>query len=415
MNWQDIQLGEAIHVKHGFAFKGEFFASSEDYMVLTPGNFFEKGGFRVREGKERFYTSDIPEAYILSPEDLIIAMTEQGDGLLGSAARISSDGKFLHNQRLGLIDECDPKLINKRFLYWLFNSPSVRAQIRSTATGAKVKHIASERIYKVKVSVPPVPEQAAIAFVLDAYDDLIAANQRRIQLLEESARLLYREWFVKLRFPEHETVPVVDGVPEGWDSSRLIEIADVNSSSISVKDQLESIRYVDISSVETGEIGDIEEITFDEAPGRARRKVKHGDVIWSCVRHNRRSYTLIWEPENNIIVSTGFAVLSAGSVPFSYLYFVTTTDDFVNHLTNQATGAPYPAVTAKDFEKATILRPDAETLASFDKLVLPILEQINTIKNHNKQLKQARDLLLPRLMSGALDVSRIAVPREVEV
>jgi len=272
---------------------------------LTPGNFFEKGGFRVREGKERFYTNDIPEAYILSPEDLIIAMTEQGDGLLGSAARISSDGKFLHNQRLGLIDECDPKLINKRFLYWLFNSPSVRAQIRSTATGAKVKHIASERIYKVKVSVLPVPEQAAIAFVLDAYDDLIAANQRRIQLLEESARLLYREWFVKLRFPEHETVPVVDGVPEGWDSSRLIEIADVNSSSISVKDHLESIRYVDISSVETGEIGDIEEITFDEAPGRARRKVKHGDAIWSCVRHNRRSYALIWEPETTSLFRQG--------------------------------------------------------------------------------------------------------------
>lgn len=122
---------------------------------------------------------------------------------------------------------------------------------------------------------------------------------------------------------------------------------------------------------------------------------------------------MIWEPEDNLIVSTGFAVLTARAVTFSYLYFTSTTDDFVSYLTSVATGAAYPAVTAKDFEKAPILLPDKETLEAFDRIVLPMLEQIETIKRHTKQLRQARYLLLPRLMSGALDVSRFTLPKEV--
>jgi type I restriction enzyme S subunit len=269
-------------------------------------------------------------------------------------------------------------------------------------------------IHKLDVSIPPPLVQHRIASILSAYDDFIAANQRRIQLLEESARLLYREWFVKLKFPGHETVPVTGGVPEEWIARKLSEVADVNSSSINAKDHPESICYVDISSVDTGEMGVMDEISFEEAPGRARRRVQHGDIIWSCVRPNRRSYALIWEPQDNLIVSTGFAVLTARTIPFSYLYLASTTDDFVSYLTNLATGAAYPAVTAKDYEKASILLPDTGTLAAFDQIVLPMLEQIDTIKCQNKILREARDMLLPRLMSGALDVSRIAVPREVE-
>jgi type I restriction enzyme S subunit len=100
MSWREVQLGDGIHIKHGFAFKGQYFTEAGEYMVLTPGNFLEKGGFRVRDGKERFYHADFPEEYLLAEGDLIVAMTEQGEGLLGSAARIPAEGKYLHNQRL---------------------------------------------------------------------------------------------------------------------------------------------------------------------------------------------------------------------------------------------------------------------------------------------------------------------------
>jgi len=192
MSWREFELGDGIHVKHGFAFKGEYFAASGEHMGLTPGNFLEKGGFRVRDGKERFYHADFerfyhadfPEDYLLTEGDLIVAMTEQGEGLLGSAARIPSEGKYLHNQRLGLVQITDPELLDKRFLYWVFNSADVRAQIRASATGAKVKHTAPERIKKIRLKVPELSDQQAIAWVLDSYDNLIATNQRHIALLE---------------------------------------------------------------------------------------------------------------------------------------------------------------------------------------------------------------------------------------
>jgi type I restriction enzyme, S subunit len=226
VNRRDVQLGDGIHVKHGFAFKGEYFANTGEHMVLTPGNFLEKGGFRTREGKERYYHSDFPEEYLLKEGDLIVAMTEQGEGLLGSAARIPGEGKYLHNQRLGLVQIVDSELFERRYLYWVFNSANVRAQIRATSTGAKVKHTAPERIKKVRISIPDIEGQKAIAHILDSYENFIATNQRRIALLEEAARRLYREWFVHLRFPGHEAVKTEDGIPEGWESKTLNDVCE---------------------------------------------------------------------------------------------------------------------------------------------------------------------------------------------
>lgn len=407
MNRRDVQLGDGIHVKHGFAFKGEHFANAGEYMVLTPGNFLEKGGFRTREGKERYYHSDFPEEYLLNEGDLIVAMTEQGEGLLGSAARIPGEGRYLHNQRLGLVQIVDGNLFDKSYLYWVFNSSGVRAQIRATATGAKVKHTAPERIKKVRISVPAIAEQKAIAQILDSYDDLITINQHRIVLLEEAARRLYREWFVYLRFPGHESVKVADGMPLGWERKPLSSVMKVNEHNIGSKERPDEVHYIDISSVSPGVIQEVTRYDFADAPGRARRRVAHGDVIWSCVRPNRRSYALIWEPDEKLVASTGFAVLSAKAVPFSYLYFATTTDAFVGHLEANATGAAYPAVTAKTFEDAEMLVPDEETLNRFSQMVLPQLEQMETLKRQNKVLAKARDVLLPKLMSGQLDVSGI--------
>ena len=304
-------------------------------------------------------------------------------------------------------------IADPEFFFNYFRSPIGRSRIRAIVGGAAVKGIRGSDLKLIKVHVPPIDEQIAIRQVVALYDDLIATNQRRIALLEDAARRLYREWFVHLRFPGHESVPVKDGVPEGWRKQTLASVADVNARSIGARDKPDSVLYIDISSVSTGLIGEVTPYAFADAPGRARRRVDHGDVIWSCVRPNRRSHALIWEPDEKLVASTGFAVLSAISVPFSYLYFTTTTDDFVGHLEQNATGAAYPAVTAKTFEDAEILVPKGDTLAAFDQVALRQLEQTETLKKQNRSLAQARDLLLPKLMSGQLDVSGIALPDEV--
>jgi type I restriction enzyme S subunit len=389
MSWREVQLGDGIHVKHGFAFKGEYFAGSGEYMVLTPGNFLEKGGFRVRDGKERFYHADFPDEYLLNEGDLIVAMTEQGEGLLGSAARIPSEGKYLHNQRLGLVQITDPELLDKRFVFWVFNSADVRAQIRASATGAKVKHTAPERIKKVRLKVPELRDQQAIAWVLDSYDDLIATNQRRIALLEDAARRLYREWFVHLRFPGHESVPLKDGVPEGWVQSPL---------------------------------GDISQLNYGKALKSTERKEGNVPVYGSSG---------IVGTHNLALVGSGAIVVgrkgNVGSLYFAHVpcfpidtvYYIAPVQASyrlflaLHHLNFISSDAAVPGLNRTYAHSLPVLLPRDDVAEAFERLVQPVFEQAQQLTVQNEKLARARDLLLPKLMSGQLDVSGIPLPEVV--
>jgi type I restriction enzyme S subunit len=246
---------------------------------------------------------------------------------------------------------------------------------------------------------------------LSAYDELIENSQRRIKILESMARGLYREWFVHFRFPGHESVPRVKSplgeIPEGWEVKKVGDVAEVNRAQINARIAPKELKYIDISSVSPGQIDSITTYAFHEAPGRARRIVQHGDVLWSCVRPNRRSHAQVMHPETNTIASTGFAVLTAKEVPFTFLYFTTTTDDFVAYLTNNATGAAYPAVTASTFENANLLAPRASLLKEFGDVTIPMAEEVHTLQRQIKNLRRTRDLLLPRLLSGQIDVETI--------
>ncbi|MCK9299383.1 MAG: restriction endonuclease subunit S, partial [Methanoculleus sp.] len=251
---------------------------------------------------------------------------------------------------------------------------------------------------------PEYQIQERIVEVLSAYDDLIENNRRRIQLLEEAARLLYREWFVNLRFPGHEHVAIKDGVPEGWEKKTLVEIAATNVESYKASALPDIINYIDISSVKQGRIINKNTMPSSEAPGRARRKARPGDIIWSNVRPNLRAFALIPDPEENDVFSTGFTVISPITVPFTYLYLFVTTDEFVGHLVNHTTGASYPAVRPEDFERAIVLVPPKQMLELFNEKAEPIYKFISVLEEEMKLLAQARDLLLPRLMNGEIAV-----------
>ena len=357
----------------------------------------------MRPDKQKFYAGDIPEEFILNEGDLIVAMTEQGPGLLGSSALIPRNDAFLHNQRLGLVDRIDPSVFDKRFLYYLFNTRSIRQQISGSASGTKVRHTAPERIYRVKAGVPDPKTQSDIAARLWNYDSLIENNRRRIQLLEQSARMLYKEWFVRLRFPGHEHVRIRNGVPEGWEKRKLKSLAAVNKQSLPSSFEGE-IRYIDIASVTPGSINQVTHYDIKDAPSRARRILEHGDIIWSCVRPNRRSHVIIWKPDGNLIASTGFAVISPTNVPTTFLYQSITTDAFAGHLENRGRGAAYPAVVAQDFEDAEVMVPYSNLMTMFDDAVQPTLDQVYNLRAQNERLRHARDFLLPKLISGEIQV-----------
>lgn len=161
--WLEKPLSELCDIKHGFAFDGEFFTSKGEYVLLTPGNFFEKGGYRDRGAKQKFYAGEIPRGYVLNKGDLLVAMTEQAAGLLGSPAIVPDDDKFLHNQRLGLVTPKSGIPWTNEFFFHVFNTPQVRRDIHASASGVKVRHTSPSKIGEVVVAFPSsISEQREI-------------------------------------------------------------------------------------------------------------------------------------------------------------------------------------------------------------------------------------------------------------
>ena len=368
-------------------------------------------GSNLRNDLTRF----VPDGFVFVSEtkaqEFIPQHVVEGDlvftcwGTVGQVGLIPADGPYpsyiISNKQLKL--RVDMSVAEPLFCFYCFASPQYVEHIRNRGIGGAVPGINLGILKSLKIALPPLDVQRQILTLLCAYDDLIENNRRRMALLEESARLLYREWFIRLRFPGYEHTRIVDGVPQEWERKTLGEVARVNRATLGSAFDGE-IEYIDIASVTPNSINETTRYQFRDAPGRARRVVRHGDIIWSCVRPNRCSHAVIWHPFENLIASTGFAVISPTSLPTSFLYQTVTHDSFVGYLENHAKGATYPAVVASDFERAEVLAPSSALVSAFNEFAEPILSQAHCLRLQNQKLRTARDLLLPRLMSGEIVV-----------
>jgi type I restriction enzyme, S subunit len=399
MSWTEHSLGEFIKIKHGFAFKSEFFSDDGEYVLLTPGNFHESGGFRRRPKKDRYFVGDFPESYILKPNDLIVAMTEQGQGLLGSSAWIPNEEQYLHNQRLGLIDEIDEEKIDKRFLFYLFNTYSVRSQISGSATGTKVKHTAPERIYRVRVNVPEIEDQQKIARIVTVYDDLIENNRRRIALLEEAAQQLYKEWFVRFRFPGHEHVKIIDGVPEGWDKKPFSKLADFLNGFAFKPYHLgeEGYPVVKIPELKGGVTPKTPRNSGLDVPEKYH--LTDGDLLFSW------SGTLAvnqWSGGPALLNQHLFKVATKGDVSNAFL--MTALREAMQLFLNETTGATMKHIRRSALDKVCAFVPPPSLLEEYEEIVENSYQQILCLNRQINKLTQARDILFPKLMSGEIAV-----------
>jgi type I restriction enzyme S subunit len=393
------QLGRVVTGKTPPTARTELFGDA--YPFITPTDI---DGSCHTVKTERFLSDlgrEYQETLLLPPEAVCFVAIGATIGKI-----CVTDRPSFTNQQINSVI-VDRERHHPRFVYHLLRYEA--ASIKSIAGGAATPIVNKTVFSNHAVRVPSLPTQRKIAAILSAYDDLIENNTRRIKILEEMAQALYREWFVNFRFPGHEKVKMVASplgpIPQGWQMVRLGSVTDVNALSIKNGDEPEYINYIDISSVSPGRIDKVEHLPCRDAPGRARRIVRHGDMIWSTVRPNRRSYSLILDPLPDLIVSTGFAVISPRDVPFSYVYHALTTQDFVGYLTNHARGSAYPAVNGGDFEGADFLLPEPKVVADFHKVTGGMLIQCQTLIRQNANLRRTRDLLLPKLISGEIDVS----------
>jgi len=211
---------------------------------------------------------------------------------------VTKEDSFTNQQINSII--VDEEKNDFRYVYYLLKFYT--NHIKAIATGAATPIVNKERFSNVEVSVHKLDKQKRIADILSAYDDLIENNQKQIKLLEEAAMRLYKEWFVKLRFPGHENTKIVDGVPERWRQGQLREYIKVNPRSISKNYPYQEIQYIDIGSVNHGRIEKITTYRLSDAPGRAKRLACDGDTIWGMVRPNLKAYALVLSPGENYVL-----------------------------------------------------------------------------------------------------------------
>lgn len=364
--------------------------------VTKEGLIFEENQFITKEKDEALRKGKLKRG------DIVYTTR----GTVGNAGYYNSNVPY-ENVRINsgmVILRANGEIVDARFLYQILKSEYYRPYFKQYCTGSAQPQLPIKNFSQIYLNVPDIKTQHRIADILSAYDDLIENNQKQIKLLEEAAQRLYKEWFVDLRFPGHENTKIVDGVPEGWQWCKVRDVADINSSALPKNYKEDFIDYVDLGSVRCGHIETRTRYNLNEAPGRAKRCAKDGDIIWGMVRPNLKAYALVTNPKETDVFSTGFAVLSAKKVPYSYLYCAVTQEEFVGYLVNATNGAAYPAVKPVHFEVADILKPDDKVLEQFHSVADSIYRKKEALENQNHNLRESRDLLLPKLMNGEVEV-----------
>ena len=298
--------------------------------------------------------------------------------------------------------------LDSDYLYYWLLSPIGKAELKKATIGSSQSAYTINLLGGLSISPHEIGEQRKIAHLLRTYDDLIAANQRRIQLLEASARLLYREWFVKLKFPGHETVPVTDGVPEGWNKLPLSELADIimgqSPESKHFNEDGEGMPFHQGVS----DFGD-RFVTHSIFSSHATRIAQPGDILCSVrAPVGRLNVTL-----DKIIIGRGLSAIRSKMGTQSLLFYQMKNLFFQEDLIGG--GAIFASVGKKELFGQELLQPSEEVASAFENFASGADQQIEALTLQIRRLQEARDMLLPELMSGALDVSSIAVPKEVEV
>ncbi|HHV8569995.1 restriction endonuclease subunit S [Escherichia coli] len=336
----------------------------------------------------------------------------------------------------------DETKVRKEYFYYLF----LQSNLRYLDSGSAQSQITINDLANVEISAPSLNVQDLIVKSLKAFDDKITTLSSMNQTLEQMSQTLFKSWFVdfdpvidnaldagnpipealqtraKLRqkvrnsadfkplpaeirslFPSEFEETELGWVPKGWKEGTLPEIAFINSTSWTNKNQPDYINYVDLSNAKDGRIYSIEKLSFNDAPSRARRILKKDDLIFGLVRPANRSFAYVHV--DGLTGSTGFAVIRAQKTIYkNFIYYFVTYDKNIEELARIADGGAYPAIKPDDICTLPLIIPSINIIEKFDELTSNFREMMNNSLIQNEYLTNLRGTLLPKLISGELSL-----------
>ena len=331
-------------------------------------------------------------------------------------AKVSIDGQAAFGSTEFYIFRAKEGKSDENFVYYLTSSDAVVLPAINSMTGASGRQRADKRfIERTKLNVPDLPTQMRIAEILSAYDDLIENNNRRIALLEKAAQELYKEWFVRFRFPGCENVKFENGLPEGWEYIRFgnaIEIID-GDRGVNYPKQEEFYEEGECLFLNAGNVtkngfdfSSCAYITKEKDQLLRKGKLQTGDVVLTTRGTVGNvaflNETMTFSPMR---INSGMVILrNLGVVSPEYIYTALRHESLQKAMMMYASGSAQPQLPIKDMRRIKIIKADAKTMDKFTKYVADIYKQVSLMIMKNQAISKQRDLLLPRLMSGKLDV-----------
>lgn len=370
---------------------GEVLADVLDYRGKTPT--------KTKHGVRLLTTRVIKDGSILSHPKAYISketyelfmkkgMPEKGDIIFTMEAPAGEVARLMTNEPLALAQRmiavrADSHKINPTYLYYYMQSKSFQNEVQSKATGATVLGIKKKDLLAIELRIPDIKRQIKLAEQLEKYDELIRINQLRMDILSKLARALF----------DFYTIGIKSFVP-------LSSVAYINKHRQLRKGELNDIHYVDVSSVNREYIDKI--VTYDsrQAPTRAKKRVYHGDIIYSSVRPENKIWTLILDPSEKLVVSTAFSIFTCKEdIHYSFLYLAVTSDDFSQYIISRSKGATIPNATVGAFANAPIILPNRDKLTQINKKCKPILHQKYNLYKQNTELSRLRNKLVSTLIT----------------
>ena len=394
--WVKRTFGTFASLEKGISYKSSELCNENEGLPFINLKSIDRGGGYRSDGL-KWYSGKFKSSQVVIPGDLILCCTDltKQKAILGYPILVPEIGhsKFCISLDLAkiLVNE---NLILKNFLFLLLQDRAMREFMQSRSSGTTVMHLKTSEVPNAEVNLPPLPEQKRIVDLISSVDSYIEALQQQLENAKRSRNAVLHE--------------LLTAGGEGWVETTLGEVARLNPEQARDFGSDRLIKYIDLSTVtfDTGINSEIDQIPFNEAPGRARRIIRENDVIVSTVRPYLKGFAFVGKEFEGQIASTGFCVIRAKSelILSELIWALVGSDDFVEFLIKRSTGSNYPAVRPNDVSDFTFMLPPLNDQVTVSQLIR-IFDDL--IKDSSILVSSAQNLrsgLLSNLLSGEHEI-----------
>ena len=428
--WKETTLGNLINIKHGWAFKGEFFneTNQPQNIVVAIGNFNYSGGFRFDSTRTKEYLDSYPKEYELIPGDILLAMTCQtaGGEILGIPGRIPTDNNtYLHNQRLGKVEIKDEEITDPSFIYWLCLWQNFNHHLVATATGTKILHTAPERIKSFVFECPPIDKQKQIGKTLDALDRKISNLRKQNETLEAIAQTLFKHWFVDFEFSNEDGKPYKSSggemvrselgeIPVGWLVGTLGDVTVTitkGTTPTTFKKQFQDsgINFVKAESITDDRSMDSSRFAYidEETNQLFKRSILQAKDLVYTIAGTIGRYAMVNESILPANTNQAVAIIRPDieKVDPEYLLCYFSSKSYQHYLSSRVVQAVQANLSLGILSESPIVLPDKNIKMKFGRLAKAIFQKKEENQKQIQTLTKTRDVLLPKLMSGKLRIT----------